>query len=82
MIAHADSVRWNASANATTTAEPAAACSPITISGKVVGNGAVTVKVSYGDKSANGSGRLAGDIGAGSWSGGACAGTWEAERRG
>jgi hypothetical protein len=56
--------------------------SPITISGRVGGNGAVTVLVSYGDKSANGSGRLAGDAGAGSWSGGACAGTWEAERRG
>lgn len=56
--------------------------SPITISGKVGGNGAVTVMVSYHDKSANGSGRLAGDTGAGSWSGGSCAGTWEAERRG
>jgi hypothetical protein len=56
--------------------------SPITISGRVVANGAVTVTVSYGDKNANGSGRLSGDAGAGSWSGGACAGTWEAERRG
>ena len=56
--------------------------SPITISGKVVAGGAVTVLVSYGDKNANGSGRLSGDAGAGSWSGGACAGTWEAERRG
>jgi hypothetical protein len=56
--------------------------SPITISGKVGGNGAVTVLVSYGDKSANGSGRLSGNIGAGSWIGGSCAGTWEAERRG
>ena len=54
----------------------------VNVSGKVGGNGAVTVTVSYGDKSANGSGRLAGDIGAGSWSGGACSGTWEAERRG
>ena len=56
--------------------------SPITISGKVGGNGAVTVTVSYGDKSASGSGRLSGDAGIGMWSGGACAGTWEAERRG
>ncbi len=56
--------------------------SPVVIAGKVVGNGAVTVKVSYGDKSANGTGRLAGNEGAGSWSGGACSGTWEAERRG
>ena len=56
--------------------------SPITISGKVADNGAVTVRVSHGSKSANGSGRLAGAIGTGSWSGGDCAGTWEAERRG
>jgi hypothetical protein len=56
--------------------------SPIAISGKVVGNGAITVSVSYGDKSANGYGRLSGDAGAGSWKGGQCAGTWQAERRG
>ena len=56
--------------------------SAFAISGKVGGNGAVNVTVSYGDKSANGSGRLSGNIGAGSWTGGSCAGTWEAERRG
>jgi hypothetical protein len=56
--------------------------SPITVSGKVGGNGAVTVLVTYGDKSANGSGRLSGNMGAGSWTGGGCAGTREAERRG
>ena len=56
--------------------------SPITVSGKVGGNGSVTVTVSYGDKSASGSGRLSGKIGMGSWSGGSCAGSWEAERRG
>jgi len=56
--------------------------SPINISGKVGGNGAVTVHVSYGQKSAMGSGRLSGKAGGGSWKGGACAGTWEAERRG
>jgi hypothetical protein len=56
--------------------------SPITVSGKVGGNGAVNVTVSYGEKSANGSGRLSGNMGAGSWTGGSCAGTWEAERRG
>ena len=55
--------------------------SAISISGKVGGNGAVTVLVSYGDKSANGSGRLSGNAGTGSWSGGSCAGYWEAERR-
>jgi len=42
----------------------------------------VKVLVTYGDKSANGSGRLSGNMGAGSWTGGGCAGTWEAERRG
>ena len=51
------------------------------ISGRVQGNGAVAVKISYGDKSAHGIGRLSGGIGSGSWTGGACAGTWTAERR-
>ena len=51
------------------------------ISGKVQGNGAITVKVSYGEKSAMGSGRLTSDSGTGSWTGGSCAGTWTAERR-
>jgi hypothetical protein len=53
----------------------------INVSGNVRGNGAVTVLVSAGDKSASGTGRLAGKIGGGKWSGGECAGTWEAERR-
>jgi hypothetical protein len=51
------------------------------ISGRVQGNGAVAVKISYGDKSAHGVGRLAGGMGSGSWTGGSCAGTWTAERR-
>jgi hypothetical protein len=53
----------------------------INVSGKVGGNGAVTVSVSAGDKSASGTGRLSGKVGGGKWSGAACAGTWEAERR-
>ncbi|HWF96370.1 MAG TPA: hypothetical protein VG291_15545 [Xanthobacteraceae bacterium] len=53
----------------------------INVSGKVGGNGAVTVLVSAGDKSASGTGRLAGKVGGGKWSGNECAGTWEAERR-
>jgi hypothetical protein len=53
----------------------------INVSGKVGGNGAVTVLVSAGDKSATGTGKLSGKIGGGKWSGGECAGTWEAERR-
>ena len=53
----------------------------INVSGKVGGNGAVTVLVSAGDKSAAGSGKLSAKIGGGKWAGGSCAGTWQAERR-
>ena len=56
--------------------------SPATITGKVANNGAVIVTVTAGSKSATGSGRLSGAIGTGSWKGGDCSGTWEAERRG
>ena len=52
------------------------------ISGKVQDNGAVAVRIAYGQKSALGSGRLSGTTGEGSWSGGGCGGTWTAERRG
>jgi len=55
--------------------------SPINITGKVGGNGSVTVTVSHGSKSATGSCRLGGTAGGGSWKGGDCAGVWEAERR-
>ncbi len=51
------------------------------ISGRVQDNGSVAVRISYGDKSARGSGRLSGTFGQGSWVGGSCAGTWTAERR-
>jgi hypothetical protein len=56
----------------------------VAISGAVQKNGAVTVHVSSGDKTATGTGRLAGTSGGGSWSGGngACSGVWQAERRG
>jgi hypothetical protein len=56
--------------------------SPATITGKVASNGSVTVNVTAGNKSASGSGRLSGALGGGSWRGGDCSGTWEAERRG
>jgi hypothetical protein len=56
--------------------------SVFTISGKVGGTGAITVTVSGGGRSATGSGRLAGNMGVGSWTGGACSGSWSAERRG
>ena len=53
----------------------------VDISGRVLGNGAVAVRVSAGSKSAHGYGRLTSSSGSGSWSGGACAGVWTAERR-
>jgi hypothetical protein len=53
-----------------------------TITGRVGGTGAITVNVSAGGRSAIGSGRLAGNTGIGSWSGGSCSGSWTAERRG
>jgi len=51
------------------------------ITGKVSANGSVSVTVSHREKHATGSGRLSGNAGAGSWIGGDCAGTWQAERR-
>ena len=51
------------------------------VSGRVGANGKVTVTVSRGDQRASGSGQLSATAGAGSWSGGDCSGTWEAERR-
>jgi hypothetical protein len=53
-----------------------------TITGKVAQTGAITVIVSAAGKSATGLGKLAGDLGGGSWTGGACSGSWTAERRG
>lgn len=53
----------------------------ITIAGKVQPTGAITVLVSAAGKSANGTGRLSGDLGEGRWTGGECSGTWTAERR-
>ncbi|HSZ67905.1 MAG TPA: hypothetical protein VK825_16985 [Xanthobacteraceae bacterium] len=56
------------------------------VSGHVDARGNVSVGVSAGGQSANGSGRLNGDYGDGHWSGrsstSACSGHWEAERRG
>jgi hypothetical protein len=53
----------------------------VNIAGKVMPTGAITVVVSAAGKSANGSGRLSGNLGEGSWTGGDCSGTWTAERR-
>jgi hypothetical protein len=55
---------------------------PFIITGKIAQTGAITVTISAGGKSAIGSGRLAGDAGTGSWTGGECSGSWTAERRG
>jgi hypothetical protein len=52
-----------------------------TITGKVGDTGAITVTVSAGGKSATGIGHLAGNQGGGLWTGGACSGSWTAERR-
>ena len=57
---------------------------PVSVSGSVRGNGAVTVSVTGGGRSANASGQLSGDSGSGTWSGSsasaACSGTWTASR--
>jgi hypothetical protein len=54
-----------------------------TVTGKVGSNGAVTVTVSRGNQSANGTGRMSTTDGSGRWqtAGGECSGTWSAERR-
>ena len=57
--------------------------SPIAnVSGKVADGGSLRVVVGDGLRKANGSGRLSGTSGSGSWSagGGLCSGTWVAER--
>jgi hypothetical protein len=55
------------------------------VSGTVSASGAVKVSIRLGDKGANGSGRLSGGSGSGTWrgagGGASCAGRWEAERR-
>jgi len=55
------------------------------VSGHVMPSGAVSVHVASGGSSANGSGRLSGNWGGGSWHGagsrGTCSGRWSASRR-
>jgi len=54
------------------------------VTGGVSANGAVSVRISVGASAANGTGRLAGNSGAGRWSGiisgDKCSGTWQASR--
>jgi hypothetical protein len=58
---------------------------PVRVSGSVGDNGAVTVRVRGGGRSASGAGHLSGNSGWGTWSGGsssaACSGTWTAFRK-
>jgi hypothetical protein len=63
-------------------ADPAS--SSFRINGRVAGNGAISVSVARGDQSANGTGRITRDSGAGRWKSnkGECSGVWQAERRG
>jgi hypothetical protein len=60
-----------------------AGSSSFNVTGKVGQNGAVTVTVSRGDKSATGTGRMSPTDGSGIWTAatGECSGTWTAERR-
>ena len=57
----------------------------VSLSGTVAPDGVVKVSIKFGGQAANGTGRLAGNAGAGIWRGqgssGECAGRWEAERR-
>jgi len=56
--------------------------SAMSITGSVRDNGSIIATLSNGSNDATAFGRLSGMTGAGSWHGGDCAGTWEAERRG
>jgi hypothetical protein len=60
--------------------------SEVSIQGQVVNGGDVRVRLMHGDHRANGSGRLSGTSGTGTWHGtglaSACAGRWSAERAG
>jgi hypothetical protein len=61
------------------------AASGLDVRGKVARNGTTRVRIASGAQSASGSGRLAGNSGAGTWQGigtqGTCAGSWSATRR-
>ncbi len=54
------------------------------VTGGITPNGAVTVRISVGQSTASGTGRLVGNSGAGRWSGiitgDKCSGTWQASR--
>jgi hypothetical protein len=56
----------------------------VAMNGTVAPDGAVRVNIKFGERGANGSGRLNGNSGAGTWHGSgpnaSCAGRWEAEK--
>jgi hypothetical protein len=58
---------------------------PVNLVGTVASSGAIKVSVSRGTQRADGTGRLSGSKGSGSWKGTAqnsqCSGRWEAEKR-
>jgi len=58
----------------------------VNLQGHVAPNGSVRVSVSAGGQQADGEGRMSRSVGTGTWRGqgfnGACAGVWQAERRG
>lgn len=58
--------------------------SSFNINGRVSPGGGVFVKISRGNQSASGSGRIGGSAGSGKWktASGECSGVWTAERRG
>jgi hypothetical protein len=57
---------------------------PVSVDGRVSGNGSLRVRVSAGAQSASGAGRLSRDSGRGQWRGAGgsnvCAGSWTAQR--
>jgi hypothetical protein len=57
--------------------------SSFNINGRVSPGGGIFVKISRGDQSASGSGRIGGSSGSGRWktASGECSGVWQAERR-
>ena len=52
-----------------------------TVTGNVKTDGAIVVKVSRGEQSALGSGKLDNTSGGGTWKAGECSGSWTAEKR-
>lgn len=49
--------------------------------GTVERSGLVKVSISFGDKNAQGTGKLTGDAGVGTWKGSDCSGRWKASRK-